>query len=456
MRYSEITLLSALVASAAARPSLYSSPSARAHARDMKLKREVPQEQSHKKFLTKTQEMLLLDNPDQIVDSVFGLLGNAAASEGIGSIADADCLQQATADQAFTNAVAAGDVEGQVAALIYRTLERNTGSVGLASVDCTAIQATNPQIAALSQHQDPASDGAAQINKDIVLELAAQIAAVGGDPLEALQSGTFEPGDVNDATGAGNTCNDENDAEGCIFTENLLVEDASEAEILAAVEGIAANENADDATLDNVERGAARPEEIQLDRNNASKGIDNANAKRFKQQASRNIDFNNRNNLFADVNFFKQNIFNQQQFQQQIFAFQNFDAILIQQQFAQFFQQIQFQAWQQIAIQEFLLQQQLQQQLIQQQLFFQQQAFFQQQIVQNVALVFQQHIQILQQNVNIIQLGGFDFIQQQFVQQFGGLDSFAQLLNIGGGFNKFQNNVQLQKLFGGQVGAGFF
>ena len=32
-----------------------------------------------------------------------------------------------------TDAKAAGDVNGQVAALIYRTLERNTGSVGLQS-----------------------------------------------------------------------------------------------------------------------------------------------------------------------------------------------------------------------------------------------------------------------------------------------------------------------------------
>ena len=78
MRYSEIVTLSALVASAAARPT------------SMKLsRREVPQEQSHKKVLTKCQEMLLLENPDQIVDVVFGLLGNEAAAQGIGAIADA-------------------------------------------------------------------------------------------------------------------------------------------------------------------------------------------------------------------------------------------------------------------------------------------------------------------------------------------------------------------------------
>jgi hypothetical protein len=90
MRYTEIVAASALVATAAARANVNSSPlSSRMHARDMKLsRREVPQEQSHKPILVKTQEMLLLDNPNEIVDSVFGLLGNAAASEGAGLITD--------------------------------------------------------------------------------------------------------------------------------------------------------------------------------------------------------------------------------------------------------------------------------------------------------------------------------------------------------------------------------
>jgi hypothetical protein len=115
--------------------------------------REVPQEHSHEQFLTTVRASLNLNNPANIEDPVFGLLGNAAAAGGQGSITNTDCLQQATADQAFTNAKAAGDVTGMTAALIYRALERNTGSVGLASVECTAIQAVNPEIAALSQHQ---------------------------------------------------------------------------------------------------------------------------------------------------------------------------------------------------------------------------------------------------------------------------------------------------------------
>lgn len=97
----------------------------------------------------------------------------------------------------------------------------------------------NPEIAAISQHQDPASAGAATINKAIVLELAKQINAVGGDPQDALKSGTFAPGNLNDDTGKGNTCDSTTDPVGCIFTQNLLVEDATAAEIEAAVGGTA-------------------------------------------------------------------------------------------------------------------------------------------------------------------------------------------------------------------------
>jgi hypothetical protein len=240
MKYS-VVALSAVVASAYAQPNLHTN--ARKHARDL-LRREVPQENSHKKFLTTVQEFLQMDNPDEIVDPVFGLLGNAAGSAGQGLITDTDCLQQATADRAFTNAKAAGDVDGMTAALIYRALERNTGSVGLASVNCTSIDAVNPEIAAISQHQDPASEGAQQININIVIVLAQQIVNIGGDPLAALESGTFAPGEIGDPTAAGNTCDDADDAVGCIFTQNLLVEDLSPEELLAAITGATAVDTA--------------------------------------------------------------------------------------------------------------------------------------------------------------------------------------------------------------------
>ena len=101
--------------------------------------------------------------------------------------------------------------------------------------DSTSIQAVNPEIAALSQHQDPASTGAAASNKQIALNLAVQIAAVGGDPNDAIKSGTFAPGTIGDPTAAGNTCDDQNDPTGCIFTKNLLVPDVTADEIAAAV-----------------------------------------------------------------------------------------------------------------------------------------------------------------------------------------------------------------------------
>ncbi|KAK0187979.1 hypothetical protein F5146DRAFT_1113137 [Armillaria mellea] len=212
------------------------------------LRREVPQEHSHEQFLTTVGASLALNNPDNIQDPVFGLLGNAAAIAGAGSIADATCLQQATADQAFTNAKAAGDVDGMVAALIYRALERNSGSVGATTDACTSIQAVNPEIAAIQQHQDPASDNAAAVNKAIVLELAKQIDAVGGNPQDALKSGTFAPGQIGDPTAAGNTCDVANDATGCIFTQNLLVEDATADEINAAVTGANASGATDNSS----------------------------------------------------------------------------------------------------------------------------------------------------------------------------------------------------------------
>ena len=159
-------------------------------------KREVPQEQSHLLYLQIVKEFLDLNNPLGIVDPVFGLLGNAAAADGVTADINLDCLKQFTADQAFTNAKEIGDVRGMAAALVYQALERNTGGVGVKSVICPE-DAVNPEIAAFDQHQDPASDGATALNTGITLELAKQLALIGVDPLVALESGTFAPGDVS-------------------------------------------------------------------------------------------------------------------------------------------------------------------------------------------------------------------------------------------------------------------
>lgn len=159
-------------------------------------KREVPQEHSHNAILASVNTFLKLDNPLEIQDAVFSLLGNKAAAEGAPNVENLDCLQQIVADQAFTNAKAAGDVDGMANAVMFRALERNTGSVGLASVLCTDT-ATNPEIAAITQHQDPASAEASG-NADIALAVAQQLASFGADPLLAIQTGTFAPGEVSE------------------------------------------------------------------------------------------------------------------------------------------------------------------------------------------------------------------------------------------------------------------
>ncbi|KAL7932895.1 hypothetical protein V8C35DRAFT_65828 [Trichoderma chlorosporum] len=201
------------------------------------LRREVPQEHSHDVFLTITNEALAKNNPKGIKDAVFGLLGDAAAAGGAGSVTNLECLKQETADQAFTNGKAAKDLRLMAGALVYQALERNTGKVGLASVACTE-QAVNPEIEAVKPHQDPASTNAASINKGIALELAKQLKAIGADPNLALLSGTFAPGNLNDDTGKGNTCDDTDPQLGCIYTTGKLVLDASQDEIASAVAGV--------------------------------------------------------------------------------------------------------------------------------------------------------------------------------------------------------------------------
>ena len=45
-----------------------------------RVRRQVPQEHSHEFYLRATSAALALNNPDGIIDAVFGLLGNAAAA----------------------------------------------------------------------------------------------------------------------------------------------------------------------------------------------------------------------------------------------------------------------------------------------------------------------------------------------------------------------------------------
>jgi len=273
-----------LIGVAAARPTLMT-------------KREVPQEHAHRNVNLAVNDLLQQNNPDNIQDSVFALLGAKAAAEGAGDITDTDCLQQAVADQAFTNAKDAGDVAGMTMALIYRTLERNTGSVGLASAPCQSIKAVNPEIAALQQHQDPASDGAQALNKQIAEELARQIASVGGDPSMANEASTFAPGEIGDPTGAGNTCDVDTDDAGCINTQNLRVDDLTEDEITAAVAGVSGAAGNGTAAAGNAAAG-----NNNAGNNNANSGNNKGNAGNNAAAGNNNANAGNNNNAGNNAN----------------------------------------------------------------------------------------------------------------------------------------------------------
>ena len=123
MRFETNAALLMMLGAASARPDAVKMHK-RGLQRSAKFRREVPQEHSHERFLTGVEAALNLNNVDQVQAAVFALLGNAAAAAGAGQVEDLDCLQQRVADQAFTNAQEAGDLEGATNALIFRTLVR--------------------------------------------------------------------------------------------------------------------------------------------------------------------------------------------------------------------------------------------------------------------------------------------------------------------------------------------
>ncbi|EFP89180.1 hypothetical protein PGT21_006968 [Puccinia graminis f. sp. tritici] len=198
-------------------------------------RRQVPQEWAHAKEVRLVDDMLKLGpNPLEFKHPIYSLLGLKAAAEGMGKLEQSshDCFQKLVADQAFSNAKKAGKKEGQEAAIIFASVEKNTKTVGVASPPCKTKKMENPEIERLIQHQDAASPGAAENNKKSALLAALSLKEIGSDPSIALRTGTFKAGDPKSPNnGRGGSCDEENDAEGCIYSKKLLVEDVTKAEI---------------------------------------------------------------------------------------------------------------------------------------------------------------------------------------------------------------------------------
>ena len=331
------------------------------------------------------------------------------------------------------------------------------------------------------------------------MNLAIIIAQIGGDPLLALETGTFAPGEIGDPTAAGNTCNDENDAEGCIFTEGLLVEDASEAEILAAVEAGVVDNNVDQNVDDNLvnqdeadaaaqaELDAAKEAQAQLDaqaKDDAQAEADKAKAKadQLKQQEDvknadkdnqKNKDKNDKNDKNNDKNdnknknndkndnknkdkndkdkynnkeYNEKDKYNNDEYNKEVNRQKNFQIEIVIKIAIQHIFDAQAHAWQLIAFNEQDLQQQFLNQLIGQQQFQQQKFQFDQYIVNNFAIAANQHLGIVDLNQNVINLGGFGAIQQNFLGQLGGIGGVQKLMNFGQ--VGVGNNVHLAQLLG--------
>ncbi|KAJ3204864.1 hypothetical protein HDU67_009244, partial [Dinochytrium kinnereticum] len=161
------------------------------------------------------------NNPFVRVDPIFALLGNGAANTGIAqdntlvnaAQKDPECLQQNIADECVSNAKRANNMTAVAVCMQFRALERNTIGIGLVSNQCNQTP-KNAELVGIKQHQDPAADGATAANKQVEIDLAKKIFALGAFSAEqsanfALQTSTFAPGSKADNTFKGNTCDDE-------------------------------------------------------------------------------------------------------------------------------------------------------------------------------------------------------------------------------------------------------
>jgi hypothetical protein len=180
---------------------------------------EVPQEHSHD-LIVNTVRTVYRTAAQEItkVDPIFALLANPGATKGIQSSGanlpasqrDPNCLQMHIADTCLTNGKATNAPREQLAACIqFRALERNTLRVGQASELCTQ-EPVNSELRGLTQHQDPAGQDASSTNRNVELEVARRIKALGFSDLEAahlaLRTATFTPGSLTDTSGRANTC----------------------------------------------------------------------------------------------------------------------------------------------------------------------------------------------------------------------------------------------------------
>ncbi|KAI8815616.1 uncharacterized protein EV422DRAFT_349639 [Fimicolochytrium jonesii] len=187
-------------------------------------RREVPQEHSHDLIVNAVRQIFIKDTQG-FPDPIFALLGNAAALSALTptTVTDKDPnnLQLHIADITITNCKKTTPVDPLciARAVQFRALERNTPGVGTKSGAATA-KPVNKELDEISQHQDPASDGAGQVNKEVEIAVARTLAGLGIEKGIAvglaLETATFAAGNRADSTGKGNVCDTNGSLDGQI------------------------------------------------------------------------------------------------------------------------------------------------------------------------------------------------------------------------------------------------
>ncbi|KAL2914672.1 hypothetical protein HK105_205811 [Polyrhizophydium stewartii] len=183
-------------------------------------RREVPQETSHEVIVQQVRRVIRKagnTDPLRLIDPIFGPLGKKAQINQINKTAglsaaqkDDKCLQQNLADLCLTGAKKGGSNKNDIAACLqFRVLERNTGTVGGVSEQCTT-RPKNAELIGLKQLQDPASAEGKSGNAAIQTQLAKSILKLGFTADQAanlaLQTSTFGPGRIGDSTARGLSC----------------------------------------------------------------------------------------------------------------------------------------------------------------------------------------------------------------------------------------------------------
>lgn len=125
------------------------------------VKAETPQENSHAMIVNDARNILHLSTEQLAkMDPTQALLSNEVVSQIAQSVgiqgdllADPNCMQQNLADLCLKTAKQLKmDKQALAACIMYRSLERNTGGVGIAAGEChQPVQ--NQEIASIKQHQ---------------------------------------------------------------------------------------------------------------------------------------------------------------------------------------------------------------------------------------------------------------------------------------------------------------